>query len=177
MITESKQELIKKLETHKKRIERERIEAENSKLAKKEEKAKAEEIKKEINDLSSDVKIASLNNRLDKIEKELTHRELFDNELRESISLAAQKRVDASFRDLIDAVDKMKKHINIIDGVDNGDAAKIIVVPGEIVNRYNIQSPQVTNLPHSPINPSKIIDIKTEDNDNQTYNPNPNPTN
>jgi hypothetical protein len=85
--------------------------------------------------LALQVKEKNLINNLDRIEKEISHRELFDSELREAIRIAAEKRVDASYRDLISSVDVMKKHLNIIDGVDNQTSDRVIVIPSALFSR------------------------------------------
>jgi hypothetical protein len=111
--------LIKALEKQKKRLRAER------------------EVEEQRKALALEIKDKKLLAEKDKIEKQISHRELFDQELREAIRIAAEKRVDATYSNLIDSVDKMKKHLNIIDGVGNGDTNNIIVIPAEIVSRYS----------------------------------------
>lgn len=114
-----KTELLENFEKQKKRLQRERIKEESLKALQQETKEKV------------------LLNIKDKAEHQISHRELFDTELRESIKLAAEKRIDANFSQLIDAVDKMKKHLNIIDGVGNGENFIPLILPGEIFKKYN----------------------------------------
>lgn len=97
-------------------------------------------LKREIEDkrtaLSEEIKDKRLENQKDAIDKQISHRELFDNELRAAITLAAEKRVEASYRDLIDASDKMKKQINVIDGVGTDNAPRaIFILPSELYHR------------------------------------------
>ena len=115
----TQEELIISLERQKKRLNKERAIEEARKALQLEIKDKKLEIEK------------------DKVDKLASHRELLDNEFREAIKLAAEKRVDASYRDLIDALDKTKKHINIIDGVGNEGEVRTLFLPIEIFNKYN----------------------------------------
>ncbi len=64
-----------------------------------------------------------------------SHRELFEHEMKEALKEAGKKRKDAKYRDLVDATDKLKKQLNVIDGVDTGQKANIIVIPGELATR------------------------------------------
>jgi hypothetical protein len=95
---------------------------------------------RKIEDARTELKIEIQDKKLqvakDRVERILSHRELLDNEFREAIRLAAEKRIDASYRDLIDALDKTKKHINIIDGVGNEGEARAIFLPIEIFKKY-----------------------------------------
>ena len=93
------------------------------------------EIERARADLAIKAKEVSWMNRLDKAEKEIAHRELFENELREAIKLAAERRVDASYRELIDSVDKMKKQLNIIDGVGQEQVSQVVIIPSELLKR------------------------------------------
>ncbi len=131
--------LIKALEKQKKRLRAER------------------EVEEQRKALALEIKDKKLLAEKDKIEKQISHRELFDQELREAIRIAAEKRVDATYSNLIDSVDKMKKHLNIIDGVGNGDTNNIIVIPAEIVSRYSnnkIENNNVINGESIEITPS-----------------------
>lgn len=131
--------LIKALEKQKKRLRAER------------------EVEEQRKALALEIKDKKLLAEKDKIEKQTSHRELFDQELREAIRIAAEKRVDATYSNLIDSVDKMKKHLNIIDGVGNGDTNNIIVIPAEIVSRYSnnkIENNNVINGESIEITPS-----------------------
>lgn len=143
--TQNTTELTDKLEKHLKRLKKTR-----------EKELEVEQAKEELTVAKIELQKAAVENKMDKIEKELSHRELFDSELREAIKQAVEKRVDASYSDLISAVDKLKKHINILDGVGNGESGPIIVIPGEIVGRYSLESP-LSSHPISPnTNPTPI---------------------
>jgi len=65
------------------------------------------------------------------------HEALFEDLILDAQARAKETVKDAKYRDVIDTIDKSKKHLNIIHGVDNGDTSKIIVIPGEIVNRFD----------------------------------------
>lgn len=95
-------------------------------------KRKQEEERRALSIQLEEKRLAS---SLDRIEKELSHRELLDQEFRAAIALAVEKRVDASYRDLIAALDITKKHINIIDNVGNENQDRIIVIPGALFQR------------------------------------------
>lgn len=122
----------------------------------KEEIRKEREEQEKIKTLSKKATNLSLENRIDKIEKQISHRELIDQEFRASIMEAAEKRSEAKYRDLIDASDKMKKLLNIIDGTGNGQEITIniqssllrryqpAILEGEIINKNAIQE-QITN--------------------------------
>lgn len=90
----------------------------------------------ELKSLSKTVSEKSVLNRLDKIEKELSHREMLDAEFREAMAEARERRYEAKYRDLIDAADKMKKHLNILDGLNNTNTTNIMIVQPTLLKRY-----------------------------------------
>lgn len=71
-----------------------------------------------------------------KIEWAKTHRELIEDELREALFLAKDKRPTATYRDLVDTADKFKKHLNIIDGIGQEPVERVIIVPSSLAERF-----------------------------------------
>ena len=67
-----------------------------------------------------------------------THRDLFEGLIRDAEQRAKETVKDAKYRDVVDTIDKSKKHLNIIDGINNEQTNSIIVIPGEIVKRYDV---------------------------------------
>jgi hypothetical protein len=110
-------ELLIKFEQRKKELQEER---------------RREEERKE---LAVKAKELALKNKIDKQEKEMSRRDMMEREFRDAMAEARLKREDATYRDLIDASDKMQKHLNILDGVGQDQFVPIMIVPSVLLNR------------------------------------------